>query len=242
MSLLSRDRLRIALCPDRAIVVHFSRGKVVSKAVQPIEGDVVEALSGILSIPPAKDATLILSSHFVKFMVVPWQDEALSEEEMLAMVRHRFSEIYGEKEREIRLSEGKIGASSLASALDRDLLEGIKQAFAASGTRLRSVQPYLMTAFNASRSEIKEASCWFVVMEKDICCMAKIREGKWERLRQCRGEAEQAWLMLEREAMLAEEAGRRVYLYAPEHPGMQPGGSWSVHCIRTGIESGSHAM
>ncbi len=230
MSLLSRETLRIALSPERAIVSFFSRGKLVSKNTHAAEGNAVELLSAILPESRGKDATLVLSSHFVKFMIIPWQ-EALSEQELQAMVAHRFSEIHGEGEREIRISEGKIGAPFVASAIDRGFLEGIRQAFSSSGVRLRSVQPYLMAAFNDSRKEMKEASSWFVLMEKGISCIARIREGTWERLRQCRGEIDEAWLMLEREAVLAEDAGRNVYLYAPEHPGIHPEGKWSVHFL-----------
>lgn len=251
MSLLWRDRLNMALCPDRAIVLRFARGRLVSKDIHCFDaGSAIEALQGVLSMETKKsDATLVLSNHFVKYMVMPWTDAALSEEELHAMIRHRFTEVYGDSDWEVRLSGGSFGAPSLASAVDRDFLGKLKQAFESSSVRLKSVQPYLMAAFNASRDRMKAASSWFVMAEDGLCCIAMLRDGNWQRVRQCRGGLKDAQQMLEREALLAQDdLDRKVYVFSPQSGAWTEDG-WTAEPLRlnpvpgiSGVEADSYAM
>ncbi len=238
MSLSWRNRTRIALCADRVIVLRTDGRKVVSRDIHACAGNAVTGtLETLLADPDLKktDATLILSSHFVKFMVLPL-DASLSMAEQRALAQHRFSEVYGEPESgwEIRLSEGN---PVLASAVEKGFLETLKLAFDASGVRLKSMQPYLMTAFNAARGQMKEDSAWFVLAEPGICCIARLQDGQWQGVRLSRGAITGA--QLEREAMLAaSDADRTIYLCAPENPDARIGGNWKVQALHCGSVTG----
>ncbi len=245
---LWRDRVRIVLCRDRLIVVQMqggSRPRILSKRIFHCADNesgwkaVVALLDGALKSGDLKraDAQVILSNHFVRFLVLPWNEARLTDAEQMALVQLRYSEVYGENgERwEFRISEGPFGAPSMASAIPLELLDRLKSLFAPSPLRLKSVQPYLMTAFNACRNELGNQEGWFVLAERDTFCVGLLREGQWSSIRQRRVVTdwfEEAMLLLEREALLADDGSKRnkVFVCAPEVTGPESAkrGSWMI--------------
>jgi hypothetical protein len=184
------------------------------------------------------ETTIILSNHFVRYLVLPWNEALLSEAEKMALVQHRFDEVYGEASSgwEYRLHEGSFGSPSMACAMPGELLGRLKAMFEATPLRLHFVQPYLMTAFNACRKELGKESCWFVLVERDTLCVGLLQDGQWTsiRLRQVVSDwFEEAMLMLEREALLAEggNAHSKVFVWAPEMPGptSKNRGRWAIN-------------
>src|ERR1019366_5449843 len=91
------------------------------------------------------DTMVVLSNHYVRFLVLPWNEAMLSGAEKMALVQHRFDEVYGEASSswDFRLNEGSFGTPSLACAIPQKLLSQLKALFEASPLRLKSVQPYL---------------------------------------------------------------------------------------------------
>ncbi len=234
---LWRDQVRIALCPDRVITVHCKAGlrpRIVAKRVHNYSGSdtgwqtVLPVLQAALNNPDWQhaDATLIISNHFVRFLLLPWNDVALNDAEKLSLLRLRFAEVYGEASAtwELRLNEGSYGAPSLASAVDQGLLEQLNSVFNASQLRLKSIQPYLMTAFNACRRELAKDAGWLVLAEPGMFCIGLLHNGQWQSIRSRRtGNViesdwfDEAMLALEREMLLAESGSEscKVFVYAP---------------------------
>jgi hypothetical protein len=184
------------------------------------------------------ETTIILSNHFVRYLVLPWNEALLSEAEKMALVQYRFDEVYGEANSawEYRLHEGSFGAPSLACAMPRELLSRLKAMFEATPLRLQFVQPYLMTAFNACRNALGKEPCWFVLAERDTICVGLLQAGQWTsiRLRHVVSDwFEEAMLMLEREALLAAggNAHSKVFIWAPERaePTLKNHGRWSLN-------------
>lgn len=250
---LWRDKVRIVLCKDRVVILHLQGGarkRVLAKQIIPHTGaeagwqPVLALLENVLKGAEWKkaDASVILSNHFVRFLVLPWNEAALSDAEQMALVRHRFGEVYGEsgESSELRLSEGAFGAPSLASAVPQALLDQLKALFAASPLRLVSVQPYLMTAFNACRRELNKEDGWFILAERDMFCIGLLQGGHWSsiRTRRVAGDwLEEAMLLLEREALLAAEGNKfnKVFLCAPESSGPVSfkRGAWSIQRLQS---------
>lgn len=234
---LWRDKVRIVLCRDRLIVLHLQGGRqprIHSKQVFPYTGTesgwqpVLAILENVLKSNEWKktDATVILSNHFVRFLVLPWNEALLSGAEKLALVQHRFDEVYGEASSgwEFRLHEGAFESPSIACAIPQELLSQLKAQFESSPLRLRFVQPYLMTAFNACRGELGNQAFWFVLAERDNICIGLLQDGQWSsiRLRHVVSDwFEEAMLMLEREALLAAGGNthNKVFVLAPELAG-----------------------
>lgn len=245
---LWRDKVRIVLCKDRVIVLRLrggARDRIVSKSTIPYAGSepgwqpVLALLQKSMQGNDVKKAyaTVILSNHFVRFLVLPWNEATLSAAEQMALVQHRFTEVYGESSErwEYRLSEGSFGAPSLASAIPQEMLSQLKSVFEASSLRLCSVQPYLMTAFNVCRSELANEDGWFVLAERDIFCIGLLQGGQWSSIRLRRVVAdwfEEAMLLLEREALLMANGNQlnKVFVYSPESAVSAPAkrGDWMI--------------
>ena len=226
MSPWSRKELQVVLQPDR-VTLHrvlrkpslFGRRSEVTSPQElgcaagdrstPWQGALV-ALSDALP-DHAGDgavATVYLSNHFVRYTLVPWSAELSGEEEM-TFVRHCFSRIYGEAAQswQLRLSRAAARAPRLASAVDAELLDGLRAAFAAVGIRLRSIQPYLMTALNGIKRGGRGKSAWFAMVEPGNLSLALLQDGRLVRLRSVRVGAnwqDELELLLERERLLAE--------------------------------------
>ncbi len=231
---LWRDKVRIVLCKDRLIVLHYQGGRrprIHSKQVFPYAGQESgwQPLLGLLESvlkgqnwKPA-DTSVVLSNHFVRFLALPWNEATLSAEEKIALVQHRFDEVYGEVSSswDFRLNEGSFGTPSIACAIPQQLLAQLIALFAASPLRLKSVQPYLMTAFNACRNELGKDPSWFVLAERDNICVGLLQDGHWSsiRLRHVVTDwFEESMLMLERESLLTtgENKHNKVFVLAPE--------------------------
>ena len=234
---LWRDKVRIVLCKDRLVVLHLQGGRhsrIHSKQVFPYTGSesgwqpVLAILENVLKSNEWKktDATVILSNHFVRFLVLPWNEAMLSGAEKMALVQHRFDEVYGEASSswEFRLNEARFGSPSIACAIPQELLNRLKALFENTPLRLKFVQPYLMTAFNACRSELGNDATWFVLAERDNICVGLLQDGQWSsiRLRHVVSDwFEEAMLLLEREALLAAGGNthNKVFVMAPEMTG-----------------------
>ena len=135
--------------------------------------------------------TVVLSSHFVRYAIVPWSDALGTPAEEDAYVRHHFAKVHGERAKGwlFRSSEGPRGAPRLASAIDRALLDAIKACFPKGGkARLISVQPQLMCKFNEWRSTIPPQGAWVVLAEPDRACIALHAEGSWRSVQNGKGD------------------------------------------------------
>src|SRR5207249_1174591 len=93
----------------------------------------------------------------------------------------------------------------MASALDAALLDSLRAV-----SRIESIQPYLMAAFNLRRTAIGREASWLVVQEPSRLTIALIKNEQWKlvRVRQ----AVPSWQasladMLDREAAIASAVG-----------------------------------
>jgi hypothetical protein len=169
------------------------------------------------------DATLILSNHFVRYLLLPWSEVSLTNEEKAALLQDRFQEVYGDASTtwDLRLNTGSYGSPSLASGVDQSLLAQVKSIFDASKLRLNSIQPYLMSSVNDIRRNFKKGSVWFVMVEEGMFCIALLHDGQWKRIRSRQIEhdwLEEVLVALEREMLIDESDGQsgKVWVYAPD--------------------------
>jgi hypothetical protein len=252
---LWRDHVRIALCPDRVIAVHCKAGlrpRIVAKKVHKYSGSesdwqaAIPALQTVLDNPDWQnaDATLIISNHFVRYLQLPWNDVALTNAEKNSLLQERFAEVYGEASAtwELRLNEGSFGSPSLASGMDQGLLEQVKSTFNVSPLQLKSIQPYLMTAFNVCRRELSGGAAWFVLAEQGIFCIGLLQNGQWQSIRLRRTTSnyltgsdwfDEVMLVLEREMLRADNGNdtSKVFVYAPENSALSKikHGAFDIH-------------
>jgi hypothetical protein len=203
VSRLWRDRLLVSLAPDAVAAARIAgglRARIIAKqtldcdpafGAEPWQGAVaaLAALAGPLQGERMK-VTVVLSNHFVRYTIVPFDPGVAGPDEEIALARFHFAKIHGERAKgwHIRMTEEPRGAPRLASAVDAGLLEAISACFPRSGTlRLASVQPYLMSAFNLWRSNMKGES-WLLLVEPRRACLALLGARKWLAVHSSRGE------------------------------------------------------
>jgi hypothetical protein len=119
--------------------------------------------------------TIELSSHFVRYALVPWSEALATPAEEEAYVRHHFAKIHGERAKPwaVRASEAAPGEPRLASAVDAALIEQLKRSFAGKKkAKLVSIQPALMRCFNAVRRTVPAGGAWLVLVEPGRACIA----------------------------------------------------------------------
>lgn len=194
MSLSLHDRVKMALCPDRVILARLSHGlhsRLLAKRIvacseagaAPGWQPAVTVLREVLKEQEWQQATgtLVISNHFVRYLLVPWNDQLSSPEEWRAMVQHCFHQVYGEvaEHWECRWSGGGYGMPLIASAIDPELLAALHQLAQETGIKLDSVQPYLMAAFNYWRRRMVSDNGCFLLTEPGRAGLACFHDGQW---------------------------------------------------------------
>jgi hypothetical protein len=158
--------------------------KRLTVALEPLPPEEPQAWQGALedfarkiaALRKRTEVTVVLSNHFVRYAVLPEQDGAATPEEELALARFHLARIHGERVKgwEVRVSE------RLACAIDAALLDGIKSCFSKDlESRLVSVQPRLMAAYNAARRRIPRDGAWLVLAEGGRTCLARVAAKGW---------------------------------------------------------------
>jgi hypothetical protein len=176
---------RLGLCSDR---LFLSKNRVVP--VQPCADAAewraaIEALPQVLLSLECREASVVLADQFVRYALLPWNAAINSEEQWLALARHRLAAIHGPvaAEWEVRLTDTAPMGPRLACAVDRGLIEALASTFVALNVRLASVQPFLVAAFNRIRRQIGNGSCWLVIEEPGRLTLAFIQRGVWIAIR-----------------------------------------------------------
>lgn len=214
--------LIIGLCPDRLVPAadRHARTAVADQPFIPVRTSdpthwqaAVDILPSVLRLTNAQKpkVTLVLSNHFVRYALLPWNAVLKTNDEWLALARHRFLSMHGNaaNDWEVRVSAAGPQEPRIAGAVEQRLLDAVQTRVTGSGGNLISVQPYLMAAFNGIRAVISNQSCWLVIEERGRLTLALILDGVWRLIRSQHVEAN--WHtalpeMLEREnAILALE-------------------------------------
>jgi hypothetical protein len=135
--------------------------------------------------PAPVQLTVVVSGHFSRFCLVPWSDQISSPEELRGFAQLCFEDLYGVPSQpwSLVLSAEPAGYDRVASALPQDLLERLRTLVSGRGLKLRSVQPYLMAAFNHFDKSFDAADFLFVVAEPVRSVLLLAREGRWAAVR-----------------------------------------------------------
>ena len=174
------------------------------------------------SVSQRADVSVVLSNHFVRYVVLPWND-VVSDEDWQALAQHQFRIVYGDVALEWVTTVAWQGPERpvLACASPKVLLDMVHATVRAAGMRLTSVSPYFVAAFNFCRRRLPDDAFWFGVVEPGRFSFGGVEQGTWVSMasRRLRGE-ETARLTetLEQEVLGGESAaGRgRAFVFSPE--------------------------
>lgn len=237
MSLLLPDDLSVFIAPGHAVAVRWEgslRPRVSAKQLytsrqrdegQPWEA-AVTALGAALDERPPRRVRVILSNHFVQYLVQPWRDDLKDLDEEMAFARHALSQIYGPAVQgwSIKLSDSAPGDNRVAAAVPADLLTALGAETDRVGAKLTSVQPYFAAAFNNWRKDLsREGASWLVTHEPGRLCLGLVDQRRWRWLRGVRvGDdwREQLPELVENETLMAEveRPPTEVLVFAPSEP------------------------
>jgi len=215
VSLSWRDRYIGVLSPERVALVRRRRGwnRAFDIRIDAPCGDAspaaaATALEGLLQRPEvaAGNITLLLSNHFVRYLLVPWRSETKTPEEFMAFAGICCDRLYGGDpgRRILRTARERAGRPRLAAVLEAEFLAALRRAVGASRLRLASVQPYLAAAFNCLGVAFRQDSFLFLVAEPSRTCLLVALGGCWHSVRAGSGEDSPQALadLIEREAQL----------------------------------------
>jgi hypothetical protein len=226
-----REQVTITLSPRQVVLERFGRGlrpaltdRKALACAEATDGanwqPALEALREALAHPNVGSgtATVVLSNHFVRYLLLPWNADLVNGQEELAFAGARFQQVFGEAAHQwvLKLSHFGPGFASVASAIERPLLEALTSLIAGSPLRLRSIQPGFMAACNA-RQRMPPGAAWVAMAEPGRLLLGSIRAGKWQslRARPLNGHAVALKQAIEQECLLlgVEPNGAKVYLH-----------------------------
>jgi hypothetical protein len=158
---------------DRALRAHPPR---------PVPGGarLPAAAAGML----APKLNIVLSEHFARWQLLPWQAEVDTPAEKEAWARHSFREVYGEASRhwQVRCAEQPPGAATPACAIDGKLLTALNQLATNHGCRLASLRPLLVAAAERWQRKIPRGIAWFAVLEAGRLNLGLLHDRRWRAL------------------------------------------------------------
>jgi hypothetical protein len=176
-----------------------------------------KALTGFAA--PGIAATVIVSSRFVRYTIVPWRDNVIGVSEQAEFARHCFKGIYGEAAAgwEIRMSGGGFRRNALACAVDAQMLRAVEKVLVGYGIRVVSIQPNFMAACNRFRRKLSayENGC-IAVLEPGRVALGIFDEAGWRTLSARRIGApgpDELVTVLAQELKSADPAGLPEYLF-----------------------------
>jgi hypothetical protein len=128
----------------------------------------------------ARALQVVLSSHFVRYCLLPGDARLARATEQTGYVRHMFRSEFGAAVDGWRVAADRAGSGArLACAADAGLLDELARVCAANRLRLRSVRPYLAVAANRVCRRITQPGAWLAVLEGDACALALLQSGRW---------------------------------------------------------------
>lgn len=150
---------------------------------------------------------LIISNHFMRFTVLPWQDGVPARQDWLALANHAFRQQYGvaADNWQVRVSLGGYGQAVIASAIDQTLYDGLMDCANELGFSWQAIEPLLMCLLN---QDMPLEAAWLLVAEPQHLLLCETQNGQFQRFSVASPPAEQ-------EASFAKQMIARAKLHLP---------------------------
>jgi len=140
--------------------------------------EAVSALQQVAADVPAGKLRLILSNHFVRYAILPWQPGLYSRSDWLALAQHAFKKRYGQatEQWQITVDLHRYGEAVLACATDAALVDDIQQIGSAHGWQLCHMEPLLSAVMRHAPAHKVE---WLLLAEPERLLLCERTTG-WQ--------------------------------------------------------------
>ena len=238
MSPLWRDQLQVFFAPERVDIVRSLRGFKPTEIAnisarcnrvpdQPLWESPLHQLANMLDNAEKTEMKFTISNHFIRYVVLPPQDEITTPDEVLAYAGFLMREVYAERVNDWMLSVSAWNPSSgaICAAISRDLMTQLQALAARHKIKLKDTAPYLVSAFDQWHKLFDEKRTYFVLVETGRFCIALLTDNIWHSIRNQRilhNVEEELLAALDQEAIFYghKEAVEVIRLFSPEHPGL----------------------
>jgi hypothetical protein len=200
VSPLWRDEIGVHLSPHRVCLVRVARGirpALAAEHEQEVESETaghwagpLAALDGLLAESQWQGATLrvVLADCWARYAIVPWAADLSSSQERLSHARQLLASTYGDAVSgwDVRLSDAPPQSSRIACTLPVELLEGVRGVCSKHGTKLATLQPQLVVAYENWRRHLPASGGWFVTVGAGTLAAARVARHTWDRVHNVR--------------------------------------------------------
>lgn len=173
-----------------------------------------------LALAPNTNMYLTLASDLVRLIVLPGHEVSMSANEKEGYAQAAYREIYGTAVDgwKIRVDDTPPIQPTIASAIDQSLFDALENLADKYQLNIRSLQPYVITAFNRLYSSIKKASASFVIIEPTRIDTLLLQDGVCQQIQierfnpDWQSNLEQT---LTRNQLLTHHNSKEIMIYAP---------------------------
>ncbi len=190
--------------------------------------------------------TIVLSSDFVRYLILPPQQFSMNSAEKTAYIQATYHDIYGSITNgwQIKCHDAAPHENILAVAVDAQLMPTLNQLAMQHKLKLHNVQPYLMVAFNGLLPQVACKNGYLVLLEQSKLLLIRLQNGKCQHLRTLAFNDD--WQLdlqqaIERESALNENiiaADKQVFIYAPAEKNTIINDIQGWKCQKIGLKTG----
>ena len=238
MSLLLPNQLIVKLSIESVTVIHRSRGlrrqimqqqNIAIALNEDLHSEksvwlqairTLEIAMAAMQIKPKTTLQIIIADDFVRYLILPSGPIPMSPAEKHAYALATYFEIYGAvaDSWHIKLHDAAPNETTLAAAIDENLLETLKQVSLKHQLKLTSVQPFLMYAYNGLIKQVGKLNGYLVILESKRLLLLSMLAGRYQNLRTIA--VTDDWQsdlknLIARESLLDEITGKEILVYAP---------------------------
>jgi hypothetical protein len=142
-----------------------------------------DALAAWIEVGKARRLTVRLSSAWVRFALLPWQNELADEALALGLARALFQEQYGETSVDWRISLSPLqpGCERVASAIDTRWFDALSALADQCSCKLQSMEPIMTAVYNRIADKLPNDALLAVVEPRRLVLL-QIEGGRWAKL------------------------------------------------------------
>ncbi len=185
----------IALATDGIAICEAGKAPKLLASANTLYESRVETINALKSVTgkiKAKQVRFIISNHFVRYGVLPWQEGIVARQDWLALAQHDFRKRFGAvaDQWQVRVSLNGYGKSVAISAIDQALLDDLQALAQTQQWQIVSIEPLLVSILNsklgskhATQKNIAQ-NAWLVIAEPERVLLCETNQQEWQRFTQ----------------------------------------------------------